>query len=44
MSQRNPDDNMKKNWGDWLVTCQVVMEMQDEKKQGTPSDRFKSKK
>lgn len=43
-SNRNADENMNKTWGDWLVTCQVVHEMQDEKKKTMPSDRFKSKK
>lgn len=44
MSMRNPDENMNKTWGDWLVTAQVTLEMQDENKKATPSDRFKSKK
>ena len=31
MSSRNPDDNMNKAWGDWLVTAEVTLEMNEEK-------------
>ena len=31
LSNRNPDENMNKSWGDWLNTTQTVLEMEDEK-------------
>lgn len=44
MSSRNPDENMNKTWGDWLVTAQVTLEMRDENKKAAPGDRVKSRK
>lgn len=32
LSGRNPDENLNKSWGDWLVTAETTLEITEEKK------------
>lgn len=31
LSNRNPDDLLKKQWADYCMTCQIALEMNDKK-------------